>query len=194
MKRYIKCLLYSTLLLVSLDAKEYIIEDATQKSTYIDGKREGMMYWYDDKGKIKSQVNFKHNKEHGQYISYYDNGQMKLTVNYTAGQKDGIQKTYFNNGQLGSKVNYKKGWREGIMQEWDVEGFKLSEVFYKHHYKVGLKKYYNHKGEVVKTEEYKMDRNPMMIQRLKAKREETLIDLAKYGLMPKNTPEKERKR
>lgn len=194
MKKYISSLLYVMLFLVWLDAKEHVIKDTTQNVTYIDGKRQGMMYWYNDKGEIKSQVNFKNDKEHGQYISYYDNGNMKLSVNYIDGHKDGIQKTYFNNGQLGSQINYKRGWREGVMKEWDVEGFKLSEVFYKHHYKVGVKKYYNHKGEVVKTEEYKMDRNPIMIQRLKAKRKETLIDLAKYGLLPKSMPEEERKR
>jgi hypothetical protein len=29
-----------------------------------------------------------------------------------------------------------------------------------------------------------MDRNPVMVKMLKDKREETLIDLEKYGLMP----------
>ncbi|MBA1420733.1 MAG: hypothetical protein FAF03_07750 [Epsilonproteobacteria bacterium] len=32
-------------------AKEYIIEDNTQKSTYVDGKRQGMTWWYNEKGK-----------------------------------------------------------------------------------------------------------------------------------------------
>ncbi len=36
-----------------------------------------------------------------------------------------------------------------------------------------------------------MDRNPVMVKTLKDKREETLIDLSEYGLMPKNTSKKE---
>lgn len=187
---------FATALLVSpiLQAKEYIIEDHAQKSTYVDGKREGMTWWYNDKGKIKSKVNFKNNKENGIYTSYYDNGNVKLTVKYVMGQKHDIQKIYYDNGQLGSQVKYNMGRREGIMTEWDYEGFKASEVFYKKNYKVGLKKYFDHNGTVIQTQEFKMDRNPVMIKMLKDKRKETLIDLSKYGLLPKNTPEKERLR
>jgi hypothetical protein len=57
---------------------------------------------------------------------------------------------------------------------------------------VGLKKYFDHKGKVIRTEEYKMDRNPVMQQLLKDKRKEIMVDLAKYGLMPENTPEEDR--
>ncbi len=177
-----------------IHAKEYIVEDNTQKSTYMDGKRQGMTWWYNEKGKIKSQVNFENDKENGLYTSYYNNGKVKLTVTYVMGQKHDIQKIYYDNGQLGSQVNYNMGRREGIMTEWDAEGFKSSEVFYKHNYKVGLKKYFDHSGKVTMTQEFKMDRNPVMIKMLKDKREETLIDLSKFGLMPEDTPKKERMR
>ena len=177
-----------------LDAKEYVIEDNAQKSTYVDGVRQGMTWWYDDKGKIKSQVHFEQGKENGVYTSHYDNGKEKLIVEYVKGQKHNIQKIYYDNGQLGSQVTYNMGRREGIMTEWDYEGFKSSEVFYKRNYKVGVKKYFDHTGKVTFTQEFKMDRNPLMIKLLKDKREETLVDLAKYGLLPKNTPKKERMR
>lgn len=177
-----------------LSAKEYIIEDHAKKSTYVDGKREGMTWWFSEKGKVKSKVNFNNDKENGIYTSYYDNGQVKLTVKYVMGQKHDIQKIYYDNGQLGSQVTYNMGRREGIMTEWDHEGFKASEVFYKHNYKVGLKKYFDHNGNVTRTEEFKMDRNPVIVKMLKDKRKETLIDLSKYGLLPENLPEKDRMR
>ena len=177
-----------------INAKEYIVEDPTQKSTYVDGKRQGMTIWYNDDGSVKSKVNFDNDKENGLYTSYYENNKVKESVNYVNGQKNGIEKVYYDNGQLGSQVNYNMGRREGVMTEWDAEGFKASEVFYKHNYKVGLKKYFDHSGKVIMTQEFKMDRNPVMIKLLKDKREETLIDLSKYGLMPENTPEKERMR
>lgn len=193
-----KSIIYNILLLSIffsyLTAKEYVIEDAAQKSTYVDNIRQGMTWWYNEKGKVKSKVNFEHGKEQGIYTSYYDNGKVKLTVEYIRGQKNGTQKIYYDNGQLGSQVDYNMGRREGIMTEWDYEGFKASEVFYKKNYKVGLKKYFDHNGTVIQTQEFKMDRNPVMIKMLKDKRKETLIDLSKYGLLPKNTPEKERLR
>jgi antitoxin component YwqK of YwqJK toxin-antitoxin module len=178
----------------TLNAETYIIEDEAQKSTYVDGKRQGMTWWYNENKKIKSQVNFENDQENGLYTSYYENGKTKLTVNYVMGQKDGIQKIYYNNGQLGSQVNYNMGRREGVMTEWDSEGFKSSEVFYKHNYKVGLEKFYDHTGKVIYTNEYKMDRNPLMVKLLKDKRKDTLVDLAKYGLMPKEAPEEKRLR
>jgi antitoxin component YwqK of YwqJK toxin-antitoxin module len=191
-----KILLTLTVLLAvsasMLFAKEYVVEDNAQKSTYVDGVRQGMTWWYDDKRKIKSKVNFDKGKENGIYTSYYDNGKEKLVVEYVIGQKHNTQKIYYDNGQLGSQVDYNMGRREGVMTEWDYEGFKSSEVFYKHNYKVGVKKYFDHNGKVTFTQEFKMDRNPVMVKLLKDKREETLVDLAKYGLMPKDTPEKER--
>ena len=175
-------------------AKETIIEDDAQKSTYVDGVRQGMTWWYDDKHHIKSKVNFDNGKENGLYTSYYDNGKKKLVVHYVNGQKDGTQKLYYDNGQLGSQVTYDMGRREGIMTEWDSEGFKSSEVFYKRNYKVGIKKYFDHNGKVTFTQEFKMDRNPLMLKLLKDKRKETLVDLAKYGLLPKDTPKDKRMR
>jgi len=174
--------------------KPYVVEDNAQKSTYLGSVRQGMTWWYDDKHHVKSKVNFDNNKENGLYTSYFDNEKVKLTVHYVAGEKDGIQKMYYDNGQLGSTVNYNIGRREGVMTEWDVEGFKSSEVFYKRNYKVGIKKYFDHEGKVTFTQEYKMDRNPVMVKLLKDKRKETLVDLAKYGLLPENTPEEERLR
>ena len=193
--KYLVLLGLGTILFCSnMLAKEYVIEDNAQKSTYVGGIRQGMTWWYDDKGKIKSKVNFKNGKENGVYTSYYDNGKEKLVVEYVNGQKHNIQKIYYDNGQLGSQVNYNMGRREGVMTEWDYEGFKSSEVFYKRNYKVGIKKYFNPEGKVTFTQEFKMDRNPVMVKLLKDKREETLVDLAKYGLLPKDTPEKERLR
>ena len=174
------------------EPEKYIFKDNTQKSTYENCKRNGMTWWYKDDGSIKSEVNFIDDKENGLYTSYHTNSKKKIVVNYVDAQKDGIQKIYYDNGQLGSQVNYKMGRREGVMTDWDIEGYKSAEVFYKNNYKVGLKKYYDHSGKVVRTETYKMDRNPVMVKLLKDKRKEILVDLSKYGLMPKDAPAKDR--
>ena len=176
------------------DPSMYVVEDKAQKSTYKNCKRDGMTWWYRDNGSIKSKVNFTNGKENGLYTSYYDNGTTKIIVNYTNAQKNGLQKIFYDNGILGSKVMYKNGRREGLMVDYDIDGYKSAEVFYKNNYRVGLKKFYNQKGEVTHTQEYKMDRNPVVVQMLKDKRREVLIDLSKYGLMPKDAPKELRMR
>jgi antitoxin component YwqK of YwqJK toxin-antitoxin module len=173
------------------DPHKHVIQTPALKSTYENCKRNGMTWWYNDKGKIKSKVNFKDGREEGIYTSYHDNGKVKLTVPYVNGQKHGTQKMYYDNGKLGSKVNYVNGKREGLMTEWAYEGYKSSEVLYKRNYKVGLKKYYDKEGKIRFTEEYKMDRNPVIAKLLKDKRKEVDVDLAKYGLIP---PQKEAKK
>ncbi len=171
---------------------KHIEEDKTQKASYENCQRHGITWWYRDDGKIKSEVNYVQGKEEGPYISYYDNGEKRLMVNYKYGQKDGLQKIFYDNGTVGSEVKYINGRREGVMTEWDKEGYKTSEVYYKNNYKVGMKKYFNKEGKVIRTEEYEMDRNPVVQKMLKDKRKEILIDLSQYGLVPKNAPEKER--
>ena len=166
------------------NSQTHVVEDHAVKSTYKNCKRNGMTWWYNDKGAVKSEVNFIDGKENGTYTSYHDNGKVKLTVPYVNGQKHGIQKVYYDNGQLGSEVKYVNGRREGLMTEWAYEGYKSSEVLYKNNYKVGLKKYYDKNGKIRFTEEYKMDRNPVVVKLLKDKRKEIDIDLAKYGLIP----------
>lgn len=77
----------------TITAETDVAEDHAQKSTYVDGKRQGMTFWYNDKGTIKSKVNFDHDKENGLYTSYYDNGKIKLTVKYLMGQNMGYKRS-----------------------------------------------------------------------------------------------------
>lgn len=87
----------STIIYSNLIAKEYVIEDNAQKSTYVNGVRQGMTWWYDDKHQVKSKVDFDHGKENGIYTSYYDNSKEKLVVEYVNGQKHNVQKIYYLN-------------------------------------------------------------------------------------------------
>lgn len=179
-------------MLICKNPEHHIVQDSAQKSTYKNCKRNGMTWWFKDDGNIKSKVNFTNGQENGLYTSYHTNGQVKILVNYVDGQKDGVQKIFYDNGQLGSQVTYHMGRREGIMTDWDVDGYKSAEVFYKNNYKVGLKKYFDHKGNVTRTETFKMDRNPVMQRLLKDKHDEVMVDLAKYGLVPADTPKEQR--
>jgi len=123
--------------------------------------------------------------KNGVHKKFYDNGQVRLQVEYVHGQKHHIQNLYYRNGQLSTQVNYIMGKREGLMKEWDINGFKSSEVFYVSNYKVGLKKFFDNTGKVSFIQEFKINRNPLIVELLKDKQEEILMNLAKYDLLPK---------
>lgn len=73
----------------------------------------------------------------------------------------------------------------------EKKGVLKSEVNFKDGKENGLYTSYHDNGKIKLTEEYKMDRNPVM---LKDKCKEILVDLAKYGLMPKTATKEERMR
>ena len=69
------------------DPSNHIVETPAQKATYENCTRNGMTWWYNTRGAVKSKVNFVNDQEHGIYTSYHDNGEKKLVVNFTHGQK-----------------------------------------------------------------------------------------------------------
>ena len=74
----------------------------------------GVSKSYYKNGQIKSEGNFKDNKQDGQWRWYYDNGQLKSKVYYKDGKEDGLSDFYYKNGQLKQKGNYKDDKPDGI--------------------------------------------------------------------------------
>ena len=74
----------------------------------------GVSKSYYKNGQLKSEGNFKDNKQDGQWRWYYDNGQLKKKVYYKEGKEDGLSDFYYKNGQLKKKVNYKDDRPDGI--------------------------------------------------------------------------------
>ena len=65
----------------------------------------GISKSYYKNGQLKSEGNFKNNKQDGQWRSYYDNGRLKSKVYYKDGKEDGLSNFYYKNGQLKQKTN-----------------------------------------------------------------------------------------
>jgi hypothetical protein len=59
------------------------------KTTYVNGKKDGLEEWY------------------------YENGQLDSQVTYVNGKKEGLQE-YYHDGQLDREVPYVNGEREGM--------------------------------------------------------------------------------
>jgi len=135
---------------------------------YVDGKRDGIMTWYDKEGKVLSESSYKLGKLEGKDIAYYPSGVVKHTVTYIDDKKEGYQKEYFDNGVVALNVLYVAGKKEGKEIEYTYEGKLYSEVKYKNNYKEGMKKWYDAKGNVMRTEEFKNDRPVSIMKKLKA--------------------------
>jgi len=128
--------------------------------------REPKKYIVQDNAQKSTYENCKRN---GMTWWYKDDGSIKSQVNFIDGKENGLYTSYHTNGKKKIVVNYVNAQKDGIQ-----------------------KIYYDHSGKVIKTETYKMDRNPVMVRLLKDKRKEILVDLSKYGLMPKDAPAKDR--
>ena len=82
----------------------------------------GISKSYYKNGQLKSEGNFKNNKQDGQWRSYYDNGRLKSKVYYKDGKEDGLYEEYYENGQLKYKRNYKDGELDGLDESYDENG------------------------------------------------------------------------
>ena len=64
---------------------------------------------YHENGQLKSKTTFKDGKQDGLEESYHENGQLESKVNYKDGKQEGIFEFYFEDGQLLYKNCYKNG-------------------------------------------------------------------------------------
>lgn len=79
------------------------------QSTYIDDNREGIVKYFDKKGKLKREVNYVNGLLNGSYTKYYSNGKVKMKCNYVNDELHGIKEEYDANGTLTNKYEYKGG-------------------------------------------------------------------------------------
>ena len=122
--------------------------DATESTTYkyfhpnfklkqegkmINGKKEGLCKSYNDKGILITEVNYKNDTEFGDYKEYFDNGTLKVKGQYKHSSGFVTHSTFDPQG----KENIRKTASNNIPT------------------KFGEWKYYDEKGNVVKTENLK---------------------------------------
>lgn len=128
--------------------KEYYEENGKIRSEveYKNGKLEGITKGYYKNGQLAYSATYKDDKRHGVEKWYYDDGALLRESAYINGEKNGIEKTYYRNGNLSSQANYENGKRVGITKTYYSNGNLLSEREYK---KDEIEtKYYNEKGEI----------------------------------------------
>jgi uncharacterized protein len=125
-----------------------------REELYVNGKREGQMTDYDEKGKIILQGNFAENRmegrwlyetpdyrEEGNYVnderdslwkSYYMPGNIKrFEGRFSNGEPVGLHTMYYNNGKRMNSGNYVGGMKDGDWRYFDEQGFNYLTINYK---------------------------------------------------------------
>jgi RNA polymerase sigma factor (sigma-70 family) len=119
---------------------------------YVDGKKEGEMFYFFQSGKLSHQIQYHENmregafirnyengnlhekgnyfkdKKHGEWEGFGDNGLLVKKGSYDADKKTGVWKEYHGNGQLKNETEYLNGLPTKSVVSYNSEGHKMSEV------------------------------------------------------------------
>jgi antitoxin component YwqK of YwqJK toxin-antitoxin module len=137
------------------------------KGKYIDQKKDSTWVYYDDRGVISYQEDYKDGEldgqkvtfyapvdgklrvaryeywrngvRHGEYKEYHDNTKLKEEGKYVDGNRDGVVKAYHRNGKIMKIMRYERAVKHGPWIFYDESGKSL-----------GIKMYWN--GRLLKKE------------------------------------------
>jgi antitoxin component YwqK of YwqJK toxin-antitoxin module len=115
------------------------------KELYVNDKREGVSYYYDDMGRLRKEVSFVNGKRQGLSREYDENG----TV---------VSLLYYHDGYLTDKEEInradKNGLKQGVWKEFYPDGKIKTERTYRNDMLDGLYKEFNPKGNLVMVLKY----------------------------------------
>ena len=125
------------------------------KGKYVNQQKDSLWVYYDNKGQLKSQENYKNGKLDGQRVVYYEpiNGQYRVAKfeYYTNGVRDGQFKEYYPNTKLKAEGTYKDGNLNGTVKYYHGNG-KLERIErYKYAVKHGWWIFFDENGRQVGT-------------------------------------------
>ena len=84
--------------------------------TYFDGMKNGK--WTEQIGDMRSEGEYRNDKQVGEWVSYYDNDKMAFKGKFNVGYPDGEHFFYYENGKLREIQNYKAGVKHGDWKKY----------------------------------------------------------------------------
>ena len=84
--------------------------------TYFDGMKNGK--WTEEIGDMRTQGEYRNDKQVGEWISYYDNDKMAFRGTFNAGYPDGEHFFYYPNGKLREIQCYSAGVKNGDWKKY----------------------------------------------------------------------------
>ena len=79
--------------------------------TYFDGMKNGK--WTEQIGDMRTQGEYRNDKQVGEWVSYYDNNKMAFKGTFNAGYPDGEHFYYYQNGKIREIQSYAAGVKHG---------------------------------------------------------------------------------
>ena len=123
------------------DAKGNLIVSGT----YFDDMKNGK--WMEQIGDMRSQGEYRNDKQVGEWVSYYDNDKMAFRGSFNAGYPDGEHFFYYENGRLREIQSYSAGVKHGDWKKYLDSG----ELYFTITYDQGKEVKYD--GEALDTDE-----------------------------------------
>lgn len=133
-------------------------------SSYKDGKQNGVEIDYFLNGKIKDSINYLNDRQDGNYKAYTENGILIKDCNYRNGYLIDSYKEYYTNGIIKVQGQYSqtKGYIKVNLVNASATGKMkvrtVDRLIDNKPLKQGVWKYYNSKGQLMKTEKYVNDK------------------------------------
>ncbi len=114
------------------------------KELYLNDQKQGLSYYFNNKGDLDRIVRYKDGKKEG-LTREYVNGEVQIVYKYhndflidrefinqsdNKGLKQGVWREYFDNDNIRTEDNYKNGLLNGYSREYSSAGKMLSSKFY----------------------------------------------------------------
>lgn len=96
--------------------------------TYFDGMKNGK--WLEQIGDMRTQGEYRNDKQVGEWVSYYDNDKMAFRGSFNAGYPDGLHCYYYENGKLREIQSYSAGVKHGDWKKYLETGELYFTVTY----------------------------------------------------------------
>ena len=96
--------------------------------TYFDGMKNGK--WTEEIGDMRTQGEYRNDKQVGEWVSYYDSGKMAFKGTFNAGYPDGEHFFYYQSGRLCEIQKYAAGVKHGDWKKYLETGELYFTVTY----------------------------------------------------------------
>ncbi|MHA7944030.1 toxin-antitoxin system YwqK family antitoxin [Formosa sp. 3Alg 14/1] len=93
-----------------------------EKIGFVNGKREGIARRWSDKGILRVELYYKHNRLDGVYKTWWDNSVLSSQTYYENGVKQGSEKEWYPTGQLAKHRQLVNGKENGLQKAWLKNG------------------------------------------------------------------------
>lgn len=98
-----------------------------EEANYKNGKRDGKTVWYRENGTIMATYNYKDDLFEGVSENYYEDGNIKSSKIYKNNQLNGLNREYHPNGTIASETNYVNGKQKGETKNFSEDGKQIKK-------------------------------------------------------------------